>query len=363
MDEQVAPRSRPGVHAGRCACPDPGGPGTAGRARGARRCRSGAVGGSRRRHDHLPVRHLPSARRPDWFNDEVQTAFDGSTRWCSRRSFPTIRPRSCRSCCAMRSTPQGRKLSDRLTPEHNAALNAAVFGSASPPVAFDSHEPWFVSMWLSAVAAQQFGLNAAHGAETVLIRAARARSIPVAELEGLEWQIRMFDGMPEEQQLAHLASRSRISEVGRSSRRCSPPGRPAMSRRCRISWPTRASRIRACTDSSSPIATRPGPAGSRSGWRGRARCSSPSARRIWPDGQRPGRAPVAGHRRRARAACRERSGARFLTCPESIPPLVPGAEHYLASEAGLPYRRPLPRPWSSLEAWRGCLEPQSGDMQ
>ena len=48
------------------------------------------------------------------------------------------------------------------------------------------------------------GINAENGPEGVIIRAARARGIPVSELEGLEWQLRMFDGMPEEQQLSSV---------------------------------------------------------------------------------------------------------------------------------------------------------------
>jgi uncharacterized protein YbaP (TraB family) len=59
-------------------------------------------------------------------------------------------------------------------------------------------------MTLSTVASHQLGISAAHNPEAVLIRAARERGIPVSELEGLEWQIRMLDGMPEAQQIVQL---------------------------------------------------------------------------------------------------------------------------------------------------------------
>jgi uncharacterized protein YbaP (TraB family) len=99
---------------------------------------------------------------------------------------------------------QGRQLSDRLTAEQNATLNQALATLGAPTGAFNRFEPWFVSMTLAAVTAQQLGLDAANGPEGVLIRAARERSIQVGELEGAEWQIRLFDGMPDEQQMNQL---------------------------------------------------------------------------------------------------------------------------------------------------------------
>jgi hypothetical protein len=48
------------------------------------------------------------------------------------------------------------------------------------------------------------GISSDNGPEGVITRAARARNIPVSELEGIEWQLRLFDGMPEEMQLRQL---------------------------------------------------------------------------------------------------------------------------------------------------------------
>jgi uncharacterized protein YbaP (TraB family) len=146
--------------------------------------------------------HLLDGR--PWFNDEVKTAFDASDELVVEAIIPDdlseLQPLVLRYAI----DPQGRKLSDRLTPEQNAVLAQAVSGLGAPAAAFDPLEPWFVSMTLASVISQRLGISAEHGPEGVLVRAARARDIPISELEGLEWQIRLFDEMPEEQQLAQL---------------------------------------------------------------------------------------------------------------------------------------------------------------
>ncbi|MGZ8287546.1 MAG: TraB/GumN family protein, partial [Allosphingosinicella sp.] len=135
--------------------------------------------------------HLLDGR--PWFNDEVKTAFDASDELVVEAIIPedpsAIQPLVLRYAV----DAQGRKLSDRLTPEHNAALSEAVSSLGVPAGAFDPLEPWFVSMTLAAVASQRLGISAEHGPEGVLIRAARSRDMPVSELEGLEWQIRRLD--------------------------------------------------------------------------------------------------------------------------------------------------------------------------
>ena len=146
--------------------------------------------------------HLLDGR--PWLNDEVRTAFDASNELVLEAIIPEnpadMQPMIVRYAV----DPQGRRLSQRLTAEQNAALNQAIAALGAPPGAFDPLEPWFVSMTLAGVAAQRLGLNPANGPEGVLIRAARERNLPVHELEGIEPQLRMLDGMPEELQLAQL---------------------------------------------------------------------------------------------------------------------------------------------------------------
>ena len=146
--------------------------------------------------------HLLDGR--PWFNDEVRTAFDASNELVMEAILPEQPSSVAPMIMRYAIDPEHRKLSDRLTPAQNAALGRALTAAGVPPAAFDSFEPWFVSMTLTVLGAQRLGVSSDNGPETILINAARARHMPIGELEGLEWQIRLFDSMPETQQLAQL---------------------------------------------------------------------------------------------------------------------------------------------------------------
>jgi hypothetical protein len=147
--------------------------------------------------------HLLDAR--PWFNDEVRTAFDTADELV----LEAILPDDLRSLGPLVTRyaryPQGQTLSQRLNAEQRALLDRIIAGThALPAGAYDRMKPWFVAMTLSTLAGQQIGIGGANGPEGVLTRAARERSIPVAELEGVETQLRLLDSMPEDQQVAML---------------------------------------------------------------------------------------------------------------------------------------------------------------
>lgn len=139
-----------------------------------------------------------------WFNDEVRTAFNASGELVLEARLPD-NPADLQGMIMRYAVdPQGRTISSRLTPAQNAALNHALAQIGVPERAFDRLEPWFVSLTLTAVLAQQLGITTDNGPETILTRAAQARSMPIGELEGMEHQIRIFDQMPETLQVTQL---------------------------------------------------------------------------------------------------------------------------------------------------------------
>jgi len=146
--------------------------------------------------------HLLDGR--PWFNDEVKTAFDASNELVMEAILPedpaSIQPLILRYAV----DPNGRTLSSRLTAEQNTALNTALSASGVPAGAFDRFEPWFVSMTLAVLGAQKLGISGTSGPETVLTAAAHARHVPIGELEGFEYQLRLLDGMPEALQIDQL---------------------------------------------------------------------------------------------------------------------------------------------------------------
>ncbi|MDQ8758137.1 TraB/GumN family protein [Sphingosinicella sp. LHD-64] len=140
-----------------------------------------------------------------WFNDEVRTAFDASNELVLEAIIPDDLASMGQLVARYARYPEGESLSQRLTPDQRAALNNILAGANLPAERFDRMKPWFVAMTLSAVGGRQIGIGAANGPEGVLTRAARARNMPVGELESVERQLQMLDSMPEAQQVAMLA--------------------------------------------------------------------------------------------------------------------------------------------------------------
>jgi uncharacterized protein YbaP (TraB family) len=139
-----------------------------------------------------------------WFNDEIRTAFDASNELVIEAIIPDnpadLQPLIVRYAV----DPQGRTLPQRLPADQYAALGRALTSLGLPAVALDPLEPWFASMTLGALATQRLGVRPENGPEAALRRAAAERNVPVHELEGVEWQLRLFDNLPEAQQLSQL---------------------------------------------------------------------------------------------------------------------------------------------------------------
>jgi uncharacterized protein YbaP (TraB family) len=146
--------------------------------------------------------------KTDWFNDEVREAFDSSQELVFEIDMPgnpqEIGQRMGPLVLKYAVDPKGRTISSRLSAQENKKLNEAFATMGAPAAAFDRFEPWFITMSLSAVAAQKLGLTGDKGAEEVLRRAAQGRNMKMGAVETLEAQIQMFDSLPEDQQLVQL---------------------------------------------------------------------------------------------------------------------------------------------------------------
>lgn len=146
--------------------------------------------------------------RQDWFNDEVRTAFDRSQELVLEVVAPDD-PQQAQAQMApivarLAVDPQGRAITSRLNPAQVATLRAQV-GPAVDMFDQARFEPWFVSLALVQVAAQRLGLTGEHGPERALARAAGARRMKVTGLETAEFQIGIFDRVPDADQMEGLA--------------------------------------------------------------------------------------------------------------------------------------------------------------
>lgn len=142
--------------------------------------------------------------KSEWFNDEVKTAFDASSELVVEAIIPEDPAALQPLIMKYAVDPQGRKLSQKLTPEVKTKLDAQLTALGIPAPAVDPMEPWFVSMTLASVGALKLGMKPEHGADMVLKRAAKEKGKSIAELEGVEHQLKMLDAMPEPLQIAAM---------------------------------------------------------------------------------------------------------------------------------------------------------------
>lgn len=157
--------------------------------------------------------HLLDEKR-EWFNDNVKVAFDASSELVVEAKLPEDPADLQPLIVKYAIDPEGRKLSSRLPEETAKKLGEELTALGAPPTAFEPFEPWFASMTIAALKMQSKGLKAEKGPEKVLLSAAAEENKQVTELEGLEYQLKLFDSMPEAQQVAYL--KETLAELSKS---------------------------------------------------------------------------------------------------------------------------------------------------
>ena len=152
-----------------------------------------------------------------WFNDEVRAAFDASSELVLEATQPEEQGAITQMVARYAMDTQGRPLSQRLPPDENERLNRALADVNLSILAAAPIDPWYASISITVAAVQRAGLLGANGAEGVLSTAARARGMPIGQLESFEWQMQLLDGIPEDLQLfqlrATLRELSRLQEI------------------------------------------------------------------------------------------------------------------------------------------------------
>lgn len=144
--------------------------------------------------------------KSDWFNDEVKTAFDKSDEVVLEIIMPE-NPAEIQPLMAKYAMDtSGRTLSSRLSPAAREKLGKRLAAMGAPATAFDTMKPAFLSLMLVMVESQKLGLTGKQGAEAVLKEAAAKSGKKLGNLETIEFQLAMFDKLPEKTQLAMLES-------------------------------------------------------------------------------------------------------------------------------------------------------------
>ena len=142
--------------------------------------------------------------KSDWFNDEVKTAFDASQDVVLEIVTPENQAEMMSAVMKYGIDKSGRTLTSQLSPEGKTLFAAHVARSGLPLAAFDRFKPFFAAITLSTLDMSEAGMAGDSGVEKVLTAAAKASRKPVGQLETIEFQLSLFDALPQAEQLRLL---------------------------------------------------------------------------------------------------------------------------------------------------------------
>lgn len=109
-------------------------------------------------------------------------------------------------------------LGSRLTDEQKRRVQAILTRHGMDPVRAWRMKPWMLGNTLVLMEAARAGYSPAYATEAFLFGFAQSSGKPIAELESIEMQLRLFDSAPAEMQLAHLEQVLKSIESGESER-------------------------------------------------------------------------------------------------------------------------------------------------
>ena len=100
----------------------------------------------------------------------------------------------------------GRTLGDVLPADVHADLEAHFQQLGMPVQAVSGMEPWLVALTVTALTVQRAGFETAQGIDRHFFDRATAAGKRITSFETMDQQIRVFDGMPQAEQIAFLRS-------------------------------------------------------------------------------------------------------------------------------------------------------------
>jgi uncharacterized protein YbaP (TraB family) len=144
-----------------------------------------------------------------WFDDGVKTAFDSSDQLVLELvEPPAAEVQALFGKFAM--DQQGKTLRSKMNDADRAVYEAAMGKLGIPAPAFDPLEPWAAGITLSVVAMQKSGFDPNSGVEKQLTAAAKVSNKPIAGLETMEFQLSLFDTLPEAEQITFLVETAKL---------------------------------------------------------------------------------------------------------------------------------------------------------
>ena len=101
--------------------------------------------------------------------------------------------------------PKGKSLRALLSPPELVKFETTLRGFNLPTDSFDSYKPWYAAVVLATVPLLRDGFAITNGVENTLADRIRQRGRPRMGLETLDYQLGLFDSLPETTQLRYLS--------------------------------------------------------------------------------------------------------------------------------------------------------------
>lgn len=98
----------------------------------------------------------------------------------------------------------GKSLRATLTQEQRARYEATLAGLGLPPSMFDGNDAWFAALMLTMLPLQMGGYNLADGIDTQVAEKARGLNLANTALESADYQIDLFENLPQDTQNTYL---------------------------------------------------------------------------------------------------------------------------------------------------------------
>ncbi len=140
----------------------------------------------------------------DWYNEPIATALGSANELVTEIPVAAMDDASSQQMVAMKAMlPADQSLRTVLGEDNREQYEAALGSLGLPPAAFDRFEPWFAGMTLSVLPLMQSGWTPDSGVEKIVEKSAPTTAKRSA-FETVDYQIGIFDGLPEESQIDFL---------------------------------------------------------------------------------------------------------------------------------------------------------------
>lgn len=148
-----------------------------------------------------------------WYDDGVKTAFESSDRLVLEMVEPPA-AESQALFMKLAMDQSGKTLRSKMTEADRAIYEGALKKIGLPIEGLDPFDPWAAAVTMSVLAMQKQGFDVNSGAEKQLTAAAKASNKPIGGVETMEFQLGVFDSMPESEQIRFLIETAKMSDDG-----------------------------------------------------------------------------------------------------------------------------------------------------